>query len=134
MALAIKRLDSSRPDLFVYEMDGHLTSQDVTELYGTLEKAYADHDKVDLVVKLTNLDGWDWSAAFTETTWVGKTHALKHIRRYAVVGAPVWMKTVIAVFDPLFSMEMRCFDADEMELALAWADKGHDDGAASTTA
>ena len=126
MTLAIKRLESSRPDLFVYEIDGHVGSAEVAEIYSTLEQAYKDHDKVDVLLKLTNLDGWDWSAAFTETTWIGKTHALKHIRRYAVVGGPAWMKTMITVLDPLFSMEMRCFEADEMEIALGWVDKGRE--------
>ena len=117
---AIKRIKTDRPDLFEYEIDGHMTADEIADLYGELEKAYKDHDKIDLVVRLTNLDGWDWQAAWAETTWLGKTHALSHIRRYAVIGGPAWLPPMIRAFDPFLKIRMRHFKPDEEKIALQW--------------
>ena len=120
---AVHRMETHRPDLFAFEIDGHLSSAEVAEIYASLEAAYAAHDKVDLLVKLTNLDGWDWGAAWSETTWIGKTHALSHIRRYAVVGGPRWISAMVAVFDPLFKVKMKAFSADDETGARIWLDE-----------
>src|SRR5690606_41549179 len=51
---------------------------------------------------------------------LGKTKALKHIRKYAVVGGPSWVKAMIAIFRPFFSMEMNYFELEEVASAWEW--------------
>ena len=65
-------------------------------------------------------EGFDWQAAFKEQTMIGKTNALKHIRKYAVAGGPAWMGTTIAFFRPFFSMEMEYFPYEKVEDAWKW--------------
>ena len=40
--------------------------------------------------------------------------------RYAVVGGPVWMRTVIGIFGPLTSVKTRCFDAGDEAAGWEW--------------
>jgi hypothetical protein len=119
---AIRRIDTDRDDLCALEIVGHFTAADLENAYGLLEGAYAVHDKIDLLVRVSRYEGFDWSSAFTDTTIRGKTRALRHIRKYAVVGGPGWLRTVIGIFGPLTSIETRYFDADEEAAAWEWID------------
>jgi hypothetical protein len=117
---AIRRIDTNRDDLCALEVAGHFTSNDLENAYGLLEGAYAMHDKVDLLVRIKDYDGFDWGAVFDESTIRGKAQALRHIRNYAVVGGPGWMRAVLAVFGPLTSIRTRHFDIAEESKAWEW--------------
>lgn len=117
---AIRRIETDRADLCALEIDGHFTAADLENAYGLLQGAYAEHDKIDLLVRMIRYDGFDWGSAFTETTIRGKTQTLRHIRKYAVVGGPGWMRIVIGVFGPLTSIETRHFNAEEEAEAWRW--------------
>jgi hypothetical protein len=118
----IKRIDTTRADAYAFDVAGHVTAPDIENMYGLLEGAYEIHDKIDLLVRMSSYEGFDWSAAFKETTMIGKTHALRHIRKYAVVGGPVWIATMMTVFKPFMSMDMRHFEADQEAEAWTWLD------------
>lgn len=119
----IRRINSDRDDLFAFEITGHITAADVDSVYETLARAYDAHPKVDLLVRMTNYDGWDWNVIARETTLVAKTRALKHIRRYAVVGGPDWIAGMIRLFEPFFAIEMKHFPGDRETDARAWLDR-----------
>lgn len=119
----IRRLDTPRADLFAFEVTGHIIAADVERIYGLLADAYAEHPKVDLLVRLTNYEGWDWNVMTREATLVGKTRALKHIRRYAVVGGPDWIAAIIRLLDPFFAIAMKHFAIDREADAWAWLER-----------
>lgn len=116
----VRRIETSREDAYAFEIVGHIGATDMENLYGLLEGAYEVHDKIDVLVILHDYQGFDWQAAVKEQSMLGKTHALKHIRKYAVVGGPQWMSSMIALFRPFFSMEMKHFAAEESEAAWQW--------------
>ena len=117
---AIRRIDTDRDDLCALEVVGHFSRADLENAYGLLEAAYLRHDKIDLLVRITRYEGFDWAVAFDRTTIRGEAQALRHIRRYAVVGGPVWMRTVIGIFGPLTSVKTRCFDAGDEAAGWEW--------------
>lgn len=116
----IRRIDTDRQDALAFEMTGHITAPDVENVYGLIEGAYALHETIDVIVFIHDYEGFDWNAALREQTVLGKTHALKHIRRYAVVGGPGWISAALAVFRPFVSVEMKHFEAEESDAAWAW--------------
>ena len=65
-------------------------------------------------------DGFEWTALFSEKTYFGKLHAMKHLKRYAVVGGPSWFNTAIGFFNPLFRVEVRHFELDDEAEAWNW--------------
>jgi hypothetical protein len=95
--VAIRRLDTDREDVFAFDVVGHINASDVE-----------------------NYDGVEWDAALKDFNLLGKTHALKHIRLYAVVGGPAWVGPMIAVFNPFFRVKMKHFDETEEEAAWKW--------------
>lgn len=113
-----RRIDTDNPEVYAFEIVGHFTQADIENAYGLLDAAYEGHDKIDVLLRATGYDGFDWSALFDPMTFKGKMKALHHIRRYALVGGPAWMGPVVGLFAPLTSIETRHFaDADE---AKAW--------------
>ena len=117
---AIRRIDTTRSDLCALEIVGHFTAADLENAYGLLEAAYAEHEVVDLLVRIRDYDGFDWSAVFHKATIRGKAKALRHIRNYAVIGGPTWMRAVLTVFGPLTSIKTRHFAPDREAEAWAW--------------
>ena len=117
---SIRRIDTDREDAFAFDIVGHITAPDVENIYGLLEGAYSLHDKIDILVRIKDYEGIDWDAAMKDFGLLGKTHALKHIRRYAVVGGPGWMAALITLFKPFFRVEMKHFGAAEETDAWTW--------------
>jgi len=118
--VAIRRLDTDREDVFAFEAVGHITASDVENIYGLIEGACALHDKIDMLVRIRDYDGMDWDAAMKDFGLLGKTHVLRHIRRYAIVGGPGWIGPMVNVFKPFFSIEMKHFAAEEEAEAWTW--------------
>lgn len=118
----VRRIDTGRDDVCAFEISGHITTYDVENLYGLVEGAYTVHERIDVIVLFHDYEGFDWSAAWRHKVVLGKTRALKHIRRYAVVGGPGWIKAALAVVRPFVSAEVRHFDAAQADAAWAWVD------------
>ncbi|WP_169054042.1 STAS/SEC14 domain-containing protein [Nitratireductor sp. XY-223] len=115
---ALTQLKTERDDVYAFEIDGHLTKEEIERVYQTLEEAYEKHDKISLLMRIGRYDGFDWDTLLSDTAYVGKLHAFRHIRRYALVGGPSWAAGATRFLSPLFRMEVRHFElADETE---AW--------------
>lgn len=110
---AIHRIDTDREDLCALEIVGHLTAADLENIYGLLEAGYEQHDKIDLLLRITRYEGFDWSAAFDQSTLRAKTQALRHIRKYAIVGGPVWMRFMLGVFGRFSPVTTRHFAVED---------------------
>jgi hypothetical protein len=117
---ALMQLKTERDDVYAFEIDGHVSREEVDEVYKTLEQAYEKHDRINLFVRIGRYDGFDLSALFSDVTYAGKLHAIRHMRRYAVVGGPAWMAHMIGFFNPLFRVEVRHFELDDEAEAWKW--------------
>ncbi|MGY6708956.1 MAG: STAS/SEC14 domain-containing protein [Rhizobiaceae bacterium] len=84
---AIRRIDTDRSDVFAIEIRGLVTSADVENLFGLLEGAYALHDHLDLLVRLTAFEGVDRDGLSRQTTEEVSEHARAHVRRCATIGS-----------------------------------------------
>ena len=49
---ALTRLDTERDDVYAFEIDGQVSKEEVEDVYQVLEKAYAEHDKIDLLIRI----------------------------------------------------------------------------------
>jgi hypothetical protein len=116
----VRRLDTDRDDVLAFEVSGHLQVSDIENIYGLLEGACQSHPKIDVLLRIRNYEGIDWNAVARDWALLGRSHAIKHIRRYAVIAGPGWMAAVISLFKPFFSLEMKHFDAEEEPEAWEW--------------
>ena len=116
----VRRIETDREGAYAFEVKGFISAADVENMYGLLEGAYELHDRIDLIVIVHDYEGIDWSAAWKEPTIFGKTRALKHIRKYALVGGPAWFHAGVSFFKPFLSIEMKTFELEEVESAWEW--------------
>ncbi|HWK64393.1 MAG TPA: STAS/SEC14 domain-containing protein [Rhizobiaceae bacterium] len=117
---AIRRIDADRDDLCALEIVGRFTAADLENAYGLLQAAYERHDKIDVLIRISDYDGFDWNAALDESLVGLKSQALPHIRKYAVVGGPTWMRVALGLFGPFMSFDVRHFAMQEEAAAWAW--------------
>ncbi|NNU61312.1 STAS/SEC14 domain-containing protein [Brucellaceae bacterium VT-16-1752] len=116
----VRRIPTDRNDVFAFAIEGHLDDSSLENLYGLLDAAYEQYDEIDLLIRLTGYEGVDWTAAFSESMLSMRSKSLKHLRRYAIVGGPLWIQASITLMQPFLSIEMRSFEADEEQDAWEW--------------
>ncbi len=124
---ALTRLQTERDDVFAFEISGKVSTEEVDAVYQILEKAYDKHDRINLLVRIGRYDGFDIGALFSDVTYAGKLHAIRHMRRYALVGGPEWMGNMMSFFNPLFRMEARHFELEDETAAWQWIYANGDD-------
>jgi hypothetical protein len=117
---ALSQIETKRDDVYAFEIDGHISKDEINRVFQTLEEAYQEHDKINLLVRVGRYDGFDWSTVFSEATYIGKLHALRHLRRYALIGGPGWFGNATSFFGPLFRIEIRHFELDDEATAWNW--------------
>jgi uncharacterized protein YacL (UPF0231 family) len=115
-----RRIDTDKSDVFGFEIVGHFTNADVENAFGLLDAAYQGHDKIDVLLRASGYDGFDWSTLFNPDTFKGKLKAFQHIRRYALVGGPAWMGPMVGLIAPLTSIETKHFAAADEAKAWEW--------------
>lgn len=118
----VRRIPTNKADVFAFAIEGHMNDADLENLYGLLDGAYEQHDEIDLLVRLTGYEGVDWSAAFSKTTLLMRTQSLHHLRRYAIIGGPIWIQASVSLMQPFSSIQIKTFDADEESSAWTWLD------------
>lgn len=76
--------------------------------------------KINVLAKFTRWDGFD-PALLTDGSVMGfKLGMIGHMKQYAVVGAPSWMKGVVSAMAPVMPFEMRFFGARDEAAARDW--------------
>jgi hypothetical protein len=118
-APVVRQIDTDRDDLLAVDIVGHVTAADAENLFGLLEAAYTLHAKIDVLVRLVDHEGVDWKDLSEKTVERGKTDALEHVGRCAVIGDPDWIRQVQRLFTAL-PVEFRHFGPDAEADAWAW--------------
>lgn len=117
---AITRIDTSRHDLFAFEINGRIHEPDIEWMAATLQDAFTRLGKVDILIVMKHWDGIDMSAAFDSRGLAAQAQANGHVRKYGVVGAPGWAAAMINLFSPLTPVEEKTFALAEEAEAWAW--------------
>jgi hypothetical protein len=117
---AIRRIETSRDDLCALEIAGRIMPPDVENAYGLIEGEFSQHDQIDLLVRIADYGGIDWATAANLDTLRRKLRAVGHIRHYALVGGPFWLRGMTALSAPFMSMEIRRFPLKDESDAWKW--------------
>ncbi len=117
---SIVSLPTDRDDLLAFEYRGHLRSEDLDVIMMPLKEKMAQHEKIDLLVRMDHFSGFDPSIIFKGSMLSLKMATLKKLRRYAIVGAGDWISGAVKMFDPLIGIEMKTFEAERESEAWDW--------------
>jgi hypothetical protein len=95
-------------------------SPDIETVMPVLKEAFEKEEKIDLFARMKNFGRFN-PAIFTDPSLFStKLSAINHVRRYAVVGAPGWLKNVAGMIGSMLPLAMGFFDADQEKEAWEW--------------
>jgi hypothetical protein len=117
---AVRRLQTDREDVFAVDVTGEFTAADAENLCGLLEGAYAIHDRIDLIARLTGLEQVDLDGLSGETAILMREHLNQHVARCAIIGDTSRAAQVERLFSSGTSAELRHFTRDRDADAWAW--------------
>lgn len=118
---AIRFLPTTMDNVLAFEIDGMITADEMPGVIKKLEHCYAAHDKVRLLNRMTHFGGFDPSIFMQSGFLPMKLSSIEKVERYAIVGAPNWMRKIVDVINPYFpNISMQTFTADEESGAWAW--------------
>lgn len=120
---AIKVIETSRPDVFGFELDGRATKKELDALanhFNAKLNAVAGTGPVRMLGRIRSIGGFEMSGLVSQDYFAMKRGFLDRLDRYAVVGGPAWLKAMTTTLAPLFRAELRWFDEDEEEAAWEW--------------
>lgn len=121
---AIRFLPTNKDDVLAFEIDGVLSANEMPSITKKLEKFLSGHDKVRLMARMKNFDGFDPSILIQSSGLLSmKIDAMNKVERYAIVGAPNWINKIVETANPVFpQVDIKIFTADQENEALAWLD------------
>ncbi|WP_165802826.1 STAS/SEC14 domain-containing protein [Pelagivirga sediminicola] len=114
-------LEDGSDGLLAFEVDGAITAEDARSVMAPLEPYLEDGKKIDLLVRIKSYEGFDPSILMDGAFMGVKFGAITHVGRYAIIGAPGWMATMVRSVAAMMPFEMRLFDASDEDAAWAWA-------------
>lgn len=116
----IRLLADGSAGVVAFEVDGRITEKDVNAVFAPLQDIMKGDAKVNVLAKFTRWDGFDPGLLVDGSTMGSKLGMIGHLERYAVVGAPSWMKGVVSAMGPAMPFEMRFFEPNEEPAAREW--------------
>lgn len=120
----LRVIEEGSDGLLMFEIDGKLTSEAADQVFAVFDRAVEKHGKINLMVRVTDYEGFDLGLLGDRDTMMSKFGAVGKVGRYAIVGAPGWMRTMVQTMGALVPIDMRSFDASEDAEARNWAANG----------
>lgn len=120
---SIAALDAPRPDLLVFEIRAKIEKADIEWMARRVEAAFDRHETIDMLLLIPHYEGTELGAVFDTEALKAQARSARHVRRYAVVGAPAWASAMINLLSPLSPVEAKTFSADEAPAAWRWVDE-----------
>ena len=115
----IVQRDAPRTDLLAFEVKDKITQPDMEWMSSIADTAMKTHEKIDMLIIMSNYEGADSDAKHDEYSNDVKSRSVEHIRKYVVVGAPLFARAMIAFNGLIKPVETKTFSLSEE--ADAWA-------------
>ncbi|MCJ2099477.1 STAS/SEC14 domain-containing protein [Methylobacterium sp. E-046] len=111
--------DAPRADLIAFEIKDKITKPDIEWMSAITDEAMKAHGKIDMLLIMSNYEGSALDAKFDGYANEVKVRSVAHIRKYVVVGAPMFARAMIKLSGTVIPVETKTFDLAEE--AAAWA-------------
>lgn len=118
----IRRVATTNPNVYAFEIDGKVSSEEMEDMADLMNTAFDTHDKVDMLLIFRHFDGSEMGAGYDWSSIKSRFRAVTNVGKYVVVGAPEEAETMIEVFGKLIPVEAMTFDLAELDTAWAEVD------------
>lgn len=117
---AVRIIETDRPDVVGFEIDGRISAEEIGELSRELNRIRSERPIKAVLARIRAIDGFDPSVALDPEYQRMKLGLLRELDRYAVVGAPGWVRNWIEVMQPLLRVDIRSFTTEQENAAWEW--------------
>ncbi|WP_417520983.1 STAS/SEC14 domain-containing protein [Marinobacter sp.] len=118
---SIRFIQTNKDNVLAFEIDGVMSSEEMPGVIKKMEDFLAGQNKVRLLNRIKHFGGFDPSILMQSGLFSMKLSAMEKVERYAIVGAPSWMRKIVDTMNPLFpDIDMRTFTVAMEENAWAW--------------
>ncbi len=117
---AIRFIQTTNENVFAYEVDGRVIDADVKETAAELHGLFERKEKANVIALIRDFGGFELSALLRDDLVRVKIQSLSKVERYAVVGAPTWMRNLLELLDPALKMKIRVFEPEQEQDAWDW--------------
>ena len=114
------RRDTPSGDLLAFEVKDRITRPDIEWMASISDEAMTTFDTIDMLIIMSNYEGADLNATFDGYAMSVQTRSLAHVRRYCVVGAPLFAKAMIGLSGAVTPVETKTFELEEEAAAWQW--------------
>jgi hypothetical protein len=115
----ISQIETDNPDVYAFKITGHIDDDASEAMAKFMNSVFDSKEKVNMLLDMTAFTGSDWDSMLDGDVIESRFRSLKHVKKYAVVGAPDKAASMISFMDKLILVDARAFDADEE--SAAWA-------------
>jgi hypothetical protein len=122
--MAIERIEEERASLLAFRIDGRIERDDIEAMAREVLAAFEERGEVDMLILLEDWDGISAGAILSRERVEAQVSAVRHVRKYAVVGPPDWAAALINGFDRILPVDARTFEAGDEAAARAWLEEG----------
>jgi hypothetical protein len=122
--MAIERIEEERASLLAFRIDGRVERDDIEAMAREVLAAFEERGEVDMLILLEDWDGISAGAILSRERVEAQVSAVRHVRKYAVVGPPDWAAALIDGFDRILPVDARTFEAGDEAAARAWLEEG----------
>ena len=121
---SIIRREAPRPDLLAFEVRDRITKPDIEWMASIADEAMKTFDEIDMLIVMSNYEGSDAGAVFDGYAMGVQARSVAHVRRYCVVGAPMFARAMIGISGFVTPVETKTFDLEDEHKGWAWLEEG----------
>jgi hypothetical protein len=113
-------LPESTESCIGFKINGEIEAEDYEKLLPKLDAAIADHGKINLLVVMEELEGFDGFKAAKSDFRFG-IHQYRQVEKAAFVSDKKWLERMVKIMDPFTRRtEEKIFEPDQLAEAWAW--------------
>jgi hypothetical protein len=117
----IKKLERSSGSVFGLEICGKETGENLEQIKPLLGELLMEHEKVNILILLTDFTGWDLKGFFGEIRLGLKFY--NRMNKIAIVGDKKWEELLVKIDAPFEKAEERFFYLNDLEKAWEWVEE-----------
>jgi len=116
---AIQEIATDGADIYAFKVTGHIDDDASEAMAEFMNDVFDRKEDVNMLLDLTGFTGSDWDSMLDGDVIESRFRALRHVKKYAVIGAPDRAAKMIGLMDKVIPVEAKAFDASDV--AAAWA-------------
>ena len=117
---AFREIETGNPAIAAFEVAGRLDADESDRGMELVKARLGQPECTRLMMVVTAWHGFDADVLFSPSLMADKVGLINKLERYAVVGGPGWVTGMARAIGALLKPEIRVFDLDQRDDALAW--------------